>query len=298
MPIKTSGLGRGLGSLIPNKKNLSLSGTPNNLSDSFFIESLETKEKIWDLPVDKILPNPNQPRRQFDDTSLKELAESIKEHGVIQPIIVAKQGDNWQLIAGERRLRASKIAGLKTIPAIIRGLTEQKKMEIALLENLQRENLNALEIAWAYRKLIDEFNLTHEQLAKKVGKSASVIHNHLRLLNLHPDVQEAILAGRLTEGHARTLGGLPLEDQLEGMKNILEKKMTVREAEASARAIVAAKKIRNSRVFDPELKDYEDRIATALGTRVEIRRRNGTGQITIKFFSNDELKDIVNKLIK
>jgi len=296
MATKTLGLGRGLGSLIPNKKTASIVDMPSALADSSFVEALETKEKIWELPVERIFPNPHQPRRQFDDGALEELADSIREHGIIQPIVVSKQDNDWQLVAGERRLRASKIAGLKTIPAIVRGLTEQKKMEIALLENLQRENLNALEIAWAYRKLIDEFSLTHEQLAKKVGKSASVIHNHLRLLNLHPDVQEAVLAGKLTEGHARTLGGLPMEDQLEGMKNILEKKMTVREAEASARAVVAAKKIRTARVFDPELKDYEDRIATALGTRVEIRRRGGSGQITIKFFSNGELREIIDKL--
>lgn len=296
MVTKNSGLGRGLGSLIPNKKTSFISDNSSILVDSPFIDSLETKEKIWELPIDKILPNPHQPRRQFDDVALNDLADSIREYGIIQPIVVSKQGDVWQLVAGERRLRASKIIGLKTISAIIRGFTEQKKMEIALLENLQRENLNALEIAWAYRKLIDEFNLTHEQLAKKIGKSPSVIHNHLRLLNLHPDIQEAVLAGKLTEGHARTLGGLPLEDQLEGMENILKNKMTVREAEASARAIVATKKIRPVRAFDPELKDYENRIATALGTKVEVRRRDGSGQVIIKFFSNGELKKIIEKL--
>ena len=248
--------------------------------------------------MERISPNPHQPRRHFDDESLQELMVSIKEHGVIQPIIVSRQGDNWQLVAGERRWRACKLAGIKTIPAIIRDVSEQKRMEVALLENLQRENLNPLEIAWAYRKLIDEFNLTHEQLAKKVGKSVSVIHNHLRLLNLHPDVQEAILAGKLTEGHARTLAGLPIEDQLEGMRKILENKMTVREAEAASRAVVVAKKIRASRAFDPELKDYEDKLATLLGTKVEIRRRNHVGQIKIKFFSDIELKEIIDKLTK
>lgn len=296
MTIKNSGLGRGLGSLIPNKKTLLTD--VSLLENTNLVEALETKEKIWELPVERISPNPHQPRHYFDDESLQELVISIKEHGVIQPIIVSRQGDNWQLVAGERRWRACKLAGIKTIPAIIRDINEQKKIEVALLENLQRENLNPLEIAWAYRKLIDEFNLTHEQLAKKVGKSVSVIHNHLRLLNLHPDVQEAILAGKLTEGHARTLAGLPIEDQLEGMKKILENKMTVREAEAASRAVVVAKKIRASRAFNPELKDYEDKLATLLGTKVEIRRRNHVGQIKIKFFSDTELKEIIDKLTK
>ncbi len=296
MVNRTSGLGRGLGSLIPNKKT-GPTDLPAALAESPFVESLDSKEKIWELPVEKIIPNPHQPRKQFDDDSLNELAESIREHGVIQPIIVSKDGDGWQLVAGERRLRASKLAGSKTIPAIVRGFSEQKKMEIALLENLQRENLNPLEIAWAYRKLIDEFSLTNEQLAKKAGKSSSVINNYLRMLGLREEVQEAILAGKLTEGHARTLAGLPYEDQLEGMKRIIENRMTVREAEASARAVVAAKKIRTSKVFDPELKDFEDRLAAALGTKVEVRRHGGVGQITIKFFSNGELRDIVGKII-
>lgn len=282
--------------MIPNKK-IGSTDLPAALAESSFVEALDSKEKIWDLPVEKIIPNPHQPRKQFDDDSLNELAESIREHGVIQPIIVSKDGDGWQLVAGERRLRASKLAGSKTIPAIVRGFSEQKKMEIALLENLQRENLNPLEIAWAYRKLIDEFSLTNEQLAKKAGKSSSVINNYLRMLGLREEVQEAILAGKLTEGHARTLAGLPYEDQLEGMKRIIENRMTVREAEASARAVVAAKKIRTSKVFDPELKDFEDRLAAALGTKVEVRRHGGVGQITIKFFSNGELRDIVGKII-
>lgn len=291
MPSHPLGLGRGLNSLIPSKKTSAAFVTDPKLH-----EAIESHERISQLPADSISPNPHQPRRVFDPAALEELAESIKDYGVIQPIIVTKKaGDAYELIAGERRLRATKLAGLKTIPAIIRDLSEQKKMEFALIENLQREDLNPLEVAIAYQKLEDEFNLTHDELAKKVGKSKSVIVNYLRMLNLRDEVKEAILAGKLTEGHARTLAGLPYEDQLEGMERIIAGKMTVHEAEIAAKDVVVRKNIRTVR-FDPELRAMEKQVAAALGTKVEIRRHGGAGQITIKFFSNDELASIVDKI--
>jgi len=286
-----SGLGRGLNSLIPSRKP-----STAYVTDPKLHEAIEGHDRISQLPVDNIFPNPHQPRQVFDIAALEGLAESIKEHGIIQPIVVTKKDDDsYELIAGERRLKASKMAGLKTIPGIIRDLSEQKKMEFALIENLQREDLNALEIAIAYQKLEDEFNLSHAELAKKVGKSVSVIINHLRMLNLRDEVKEAILAGKLTEGHARTLAGLPYEDQLIGMENIISGKMTVREAEKAAKDVVVRKHLRTAK-FDPEARAMEDRIAAALGTKVEVRRHGGVGQITIKFFSNEELNSIADKI--
>ncbi|MFA6526382.1 MAG: ParB/RepB/Spo0J family partition protein [Candidatus Buchananbacteria bacterium] len=286
-----SGLGRGLNSLIPSRKPAAAFVTDPKLQ-----EAMETNERISQLPVEYIVPSPHQPRQVFDVEALQGLAESIKEHGVIQPIIVTKKTDgNYEIIAGERRLKASKLAGLKTIPAIIRDLSEQKKMEYALIENLQREDLNALEVAIAYQKLEDEFNLSHADVAKKVGKSVSVIINHLRMLNLRDEVKEAILAGKLTEGHARTLAGLPYEDQLIGMERIIEGKMTVREAEKAAKDVVVRKKIRTVS-FDAEARDMEQRLAAALGTKVEVSRHGHTGTVIIKFFSNEELNAFVDKL--
>lgn len=286
-----SGLGRGLNSLIPSRKPATAFVTDPKLH-----EAIEGHDRISQLPVDSIVPNPHQPRQVFDMEALEGLAESIAEHGVIQPIVVTKKGDNsYELIAGERRLKAAKIAGLKTIPGIVRDLSEQKKMEFALIENLQREDLNALEVAIAYQKLEDEFNLSHAEVAKKVGKSVSVIINHLRMLNLRDEVKEAILAGKLTEGHARTLAGLPYEDQLEGMERIISGKMTVREAEKAAKDVVVRKNLRPTK-FDPEARAIEDRIAASLGTKVEVRRHGGVGQITIKFFSNEELNSIADKI--
>lgn len=285
------GLGRGLNSLIPSRKPATAFVTDQKLH-----EALEPHESIRDLPVGQIVPNPHQPRQVFEMESLEGLAESIREHGVIQPIIVTRIGDDaYELIAGERRLKASKMAGLTTIPAIIRELSDQKKMEFALIENLQREDLNPLEIAIAYQKLEDEFNLSHNDLSKKVGKSVPVIVNYMRMLTLRDEVKEAILDGKLTEGHARTLAGLPDEDQLSGMRDIIEGKMTVREAEKSARNTKIKRNIRKT-PFDLELRSFEDRLAGALGTKIDIRRHGGVGQITIKFFSNEELNAIVNKI--
>jgi len=287
-------LGRGLSSLIPGRKTTDINSSAM-MAGGEVAEFLDSKEKVYELPINRISPNPHQPRQQFKEEELADLGESIREHGIIQPLIVSKDGSDWQLIAGERRLRAGKLIGLKTVPAIVRGLTEQKKMEIALIENLQRENLNPLETAGAYKKLLDEFNLDLDGVAKKVGKSKSAVSNFIRLLGLHDEVKEAIWQGRLTEGHARTLAGLPIEDQVDGLKNILENKMTVREAEKAAKEIVVRKKIRNLN-HDPEIREMENQLASALGTKVEIRRHGGVGQITIKFFSNGELVEIFRKI--
>lgn len=290
---KTSGLGRGLGSLIPNKK-LAKEIIANS-TDSEVAEILDTREKISQLPVSKIAPNPHQPRTQFGEEESAELVESIKEHGIIQPLIVTKTASGWQLIAGERRLRCAKIAGFSTVPAIVREMSEQKKMEIALIENLQRKDLNSLETALAYQKLIDEFNLTQDQLGKRVGKSRPAVANTLRLLTVADEVKRAIIDGKISEGHARVLAGLPEEDQLATLKKIIAGSLSVRETEKAGKEIVVKKHLRKV-AFDPETKAKEEKLQSALGTKVEIKKFGGAGQIIIKFFSEEELKGIVDKI--
>ena len=288
---RISGLGRGLGSLIPNKK------TAKEIlgADSPVAEILDTREKISQLPVGQITPNPHQPRAAISDEDLAELVESIKEHGIIQPLIVTKAPNGWQLIAGERRWRSAKLAGLDKVPAIVREMNEQKKMEVALIENLQRKNLNPLETAFAYQKLIDEFNLTQEQLSKRVGKSRPAVANTLRILTVAEEVKEAIRDGRISEGHARVLAGLPIADQLITLKKILSESLTVRETEKAGKQVVVKKHLRKVS-YDPELKAKEDLLQEALGTKVEIKKYGPSGQIIIKFFSEEELKNIVDKI--
>lgn len=293
MSQRPSGLGRGLGSLIPSKKPIA-----DFVSDPVLHEVIDSGDSINHIKVEQISPNPHQPRQKFDDEALKDLAESISEHGIIQPLVVTKNGfEKYELIAGERRLRAAKLAGLKTVPAIIREMSEQKKMEVALIENLQREDLNALETAIAYKKLEDEFNLSREELSKRVGKSISAVANSLRLLNLRDEVKEAIMEGQLTEGHARALAGLPYEDQLSAMRQIIDNKFTVREAEQVRKRTIGGKAPLPAKKSNPEIKAMEDELAANLGTKVEIKNMGGSGTITIKYFSNGELREIVDKII-
>lgn len=286
-----SGLGRGLGSLIPNKKVPIIFD-----DDSPITEIVGRGESVQEIPVEKIEPNPYQPRMDFSDESLQELEESIKEHGIIQPIIVVKNGfDKWQLIAGERRWRCAKNIGLKTVPSIVRDMDDLKKMEIALIENLQRQNLNALEVAVAYQKLLDEFNISLDDLAKKVGKNKSTVNNTLRLLTAREEVHQAIREGKISEGHARVLAGLPEEDQLAVLKKIMEASMSVRETERVGREIVIKKNLRTLQK-DPELTAKEEELEKRLNTKVEIKGSQNSGSILIKFYSSDEFRDIISKI--
>lgn len=288
---RVSGLGRGLNSLIPSKKDLA-SGVVSTIS-----QELVGQEEVVELPVDKISPNPHQPRSNFEDSTLSELVASIREHGIIQPLIAVKIGsDRFQLVAGERRLRAAKQIGLKTVPVIVRDLNEQKKLEIALIENLQRQDLNVLETAVAYKKLIDEFNLKQEQLGKKLGKSQPAIANVLRVLNATEEVKKAIIDNQITEGHARVLVGLPAEDQSRILSQIINQKLNVRETERAGREVVVAKHIRKLR-FDPEIKAKEDELRSYFNAKVEIKKSGPRGQIVIKFFSEEELNDIMKKIL-
>lgn len=273
-------LGKGLQALIPEIEDAPL-------SDAIEVE------------INEISVNPHQPRKSFDQDKLAELARSVEQHGVLQPLIVRPSGESYQLVAGERRLRAAKMVGLPSVPVIIKSLSDREMMEIALIENLQREDLNPLEEAEAYQRLLDEFGYTQEQLAERVGKSRSAVANTLRLTALHAEVRKEVSAGRLSEGHARAILALPLEKQQEASKKVIELGLSVRETERLAgqgqRRRVASKTI----VKDFYLTDLEDRLREHCGTAVNVRLSpNGSGRLEVHFSDQDELDRICELLFQ
>lgn len=292
------GLGRGLGSLIP-KKTVTYGKNPFQSANYDTTEEtvvLHDNERILKINPDKIDINPQQPRTNFSDSALNDLAESIKEHGIISPLIATKKGDRFELIAGERRLRSAKLVGLKTVPVIIREETEQKKLEVALIENLQRENLNPLETARAYKRLIDEFNITQEEAAKKVGKARSSVANALRLLALPLEIQEALDAGKISEAHAKYLLGIEGEEkQLAMLKKILRHDLTVAETNKEIKRLGGTKAAKVKDYLD---KAKEDELSEELSTKVEIKRQGQGGKILIDFYSDEELGKILTKIRK
>ncbi len=292
------GLGRGLGSLIP-KKTMTYGQNPFQTDNHGLTEDtvvLQDNERILKISPDKIDINPQQPRTNFSDGALNDLAESIKEHGIISPLIATKKGDRFELIAGERRLRSARLVGLKTVPVIIREETEQKKLEVALIENLQRENLNPLETARAYKRLIDEFNITQEEAAKKVGKARSSVANALRLLSLPPEIQDALDAGKISEAHAKYLLGIDGDDkQLVMLKKILRHDLTVAQTNKEIKRLGGTKAAKNKDYFDQA---KEDELSEELSTKVEIKRQGRGGKIIIDFYSDEELGQILTKIRK
>lgn len=290
--MKKTSLGTGLSSLIPNK----LGG-----SGKAFLEkkSFSSSDEVIKIPVENIVPNPNQPRFYFDEDNLKNLSESIREHGIIQPIIVTKIGEGrYELIAGERRLQASKLVGKKEIPAIVKLATNQEKLELALVENIQRHDLNPIEEARAYKKLQTEFNLTQEEIAKRAGKNRSTIANMIRLLELPVEIQRGLVEGKITEGHARAILGLDNPEKQRALYElILKKDFTVRDAENKVKEVtVHTHQRKAARQADPYIQDLEDKIQQKLGTKVQIKKRGSAGKITIDFFSEEELGKIVGLL--
>ncbi len=253
---------------------------------------------IMKVPVAEIVPNPYQPRTNFDSNKLQELADSIAEHGIIQPLVVThSKEDGYELIAGERRLEASKLAGLKTVPVVTRSASEQNKAEWALIENIQRHNLNPIEEANAYDKMQQEFDLTQEEIASKVGKSRSAVANTLRLLKLPAEIQEALTQGKITEGHARTILALSDEKkQMDLFKSILKDKLNVRQVEDVTKKINVGKNYRVQKNVDPDLLNLENKIADRLNTKVKIRGIKNNGKILIDYYSEEELGQIVGKL--
>ena len=316
MATRRGGLnkGKGLESLIPQKKT----GSPakkdlEDKADSGKTEAVREKvvekivEKVVEKPVEQTLrlsqlvPNKDQPRREFDEDSLQELAESIKQHGLIQPILVMKKGRYYEIIAGERRWRAAKLAGLKTVPVVIREYSPREQMEIALIENLQRENLNVIEEAFAYQKLLEEYQMKQEELAERLSRSRTAITNTLRLLKLEERVQTLLKENRISSGHARAL--LALEDpaqQYAYAMLIVERGWSVRETEKQVkRASAEAKK--EKKEADPQLQailqDLEEKLKQSLGTKVNIHtKKAGKGSIEIEYYSEDEMERILHLL--
>lgn len=257
----------------------------------------------WRIPLDQIAVNPKQPRHDFDPQALAELAESIKLHDIIQPVTVARlPNGKFSLISGERRFRAAKMAGLKDIPAYIRMANDQELLELALLENLQRENLNAIEIALSYRRLMDECDLTQEQVSERMKKERSTVTNYLRLLKLPPDIQKAVRDGRLTMGHARAMISLEkIDEQLYLFREILQKGLSVRQVEQMVKTLVAGKKdtgIASPKAsLPPAYKRIEDNMTSHFSTKVLLnRKKNGKGSIVIDFYSDEDLERIMEQM--
>ncbi|MEC1382439.1 ParB/RepB/Spo0J family partition protein [Bacillus velezensis] len=259
-----------------------------------------SEETVEEIKISDLRPNPYQPRKQFDDESLAELKESIIQHGILQPIIVRKSLKGYDIVAGERRYRAAKLAGKETVPAIVRDLSESLMREIALLENLQREDLSPLEEALAYDSLLKHLDLTQEQLAKRLGKSRPHIANHLRLLTLPESIQNLIAEGTLSMGHGRTLLGLKNKDKLEPLvKKVVEEQLNVRQLEQLIQQLnnnVPRETKKKEPVQDVVLKERESYLQNYFGTTVNIKRQKKKGKIEIEFFSNEDLERILELL--
>jgi len=278
---RRTGLGRGLEALIPVAET-----PPTGLAQ---------------VPVSAITPNPMQPRTAFDPEALAELAASIREHGLIQPLIVTQQGpDRYQLIAGERRWQAARLAGMVTVPAIVKEATPQQVLELALVENIQRADLNPLEEASAFRQLVEEFGLTQEQVADRVGKSRVAVTNILRLLRLPGEVKQALTDGTIHEGHARTLLALPTaEAQVAALKTVVNKALSVRQTEELVRRLLAEPApTKVTRPVSPEVEALEEEFRETLGTKVNLyRSRKGRGRLVIHFYSEEELQAIYDLIV-
>lgn len=292
-------LGKGIRSLLQSiDSDLK---TPSGQLKGNVVENATSTNRI---PVDEIETNPKQPRRDFDEQALAELAESIKIHDIIQPVTVSKLANGkYRLISGERRLRASKIAGLKDIPAYIRQANDVELLELALLENLQREDLNAMEISLSYKRMMEELDYTQEKVAERMGKDRSTVANFIRLLKLPPDIQLAVRNGSLTMGHARALINVDTVDkQLFIFKEIRDKGLSVRQTEALVRNLyknTGAVKKHSKSSLSPIYQKIEDNLASHFSTRVKLKNsKNGSGQIVIDYYSQEELNKILGLIVK
>lgn len=299
MSTNNRGLGRGFDALIPTQIDVEFDPTAEVVKTPEGTDKRVAADEVMQLEVGIVSPNPHQPRLTFDEGALAELAASIKEHGVMQPIVVVESKGEYQLVAGERRLRASKLAGKKTIPAIVRSYSKQQQVELALIENIQREDLNPLETATSYRKLVDEFNMSNDDIAKRVGKDTSTVSNTMRLLNLPLDAKRAVAEGVISEGHGRVILSVKENDkQLELLDLIVKNGWTVRQAEAFARDFkrktttvdkVAAKQAARNEVTEA--------IAGRLKTPVTIQRTAKGGKLLIQFSSDKELERLKKAIL-
>jgi ParB family chromosome partitioning protein len=269
------GLGKGLGALIT---------------------SAETDESgVRELRINEVEPNTEQPRKTFNDEKLAGLAESIKQHGVVQPLIVRRDGNTYKIVAGERRWRAARLAGLQTVPVIVKDLSGRQTMEIALIENLQREDLNPIEEAEAYEKLINEYGMTQEEVSATVGKSRPAIANSMRLLTLQEKIKEKLITGEISSGHARALLSVESNDlRLKAMEEVIKKEMSVRETERFVKQLTTQKAKKKKKLPDAEYQAIEERFREVFGTRVRIMNNKKNGKILIEYYSSDELDRIIS----
>lgn len=289
---KKTSLGKGLSSLIPQKNNKQAAVK----KQLFEMNGANEIDKVIEAPISKIRANPYQPRRNFEHWSLEELTDSIKEHGVLQPLIVTRDEDGYELVAGERRLRACQILKKRAVPVIVRDASKLEKLQLALIENIQRRDLNPMERADAYKRLADEFNLTQEQIAKRVAKPRSHVANTLRYLSLPLDIQKALAEDRISEGHAKIISGLEAEgQQLKYFKRIVQHNLTVRELEAEVRK-VKVRGFNRKIISDPNILAQEEKLEQALSTKVKISKQGKSGRIIIEFWSTEELNGLVKKI--
>ncbi len=295
MTVKRNALGRGLSALLENTPL----GETDNLNGTKALAG-----SVSNIPLNQVEANPFQPRVDFNDAALRELSESIKHQGIIQPITVRKMGhDRYQIISGERRVKASRLAGMENIPAYVRVANDQGMLEMALVENIQRENLNALEIAISYHRLMEECSISQEELADKVGKDRTTVTNYLRLLKLPPQIQTAVRDGKITMGHARAI--INVNDvglQLKIFNDIIQNELSVRKVEDLVRETARNKSgksssDKNSSDKNIELKKIEERLTSKYETRVDIKHKtNGSGQLVFTYFSTDDLNRIIELL--
>ncbi len=275
-----SALGRGLASLIPQREPATAAPT--------------------EIPLARIRRNPYQPRQRVEQEALEQLAASIAEHGVIQPVLVTETLDGYQLVAGERRVRAAQMAGLERIPAVIRQLADHAQLELALVENIQRTDLDPIEEAHAFRQLIDEFGFTQEQLAARFGRARSTVANTLRLLETDPRIQAAVSDGTITEGHARALAGLPPTHQAQLLDIVVSRELSVRQTEELVRRLRDGDPERpkqRAQEADPDLERVEEDLRRSLGTKVSLMRSRRGGRIVIEYYSDEELGRLYERLI-
>ena len=295
MAVKRSGLGKGLDSLIPDKK------IEKKVVVPVVKEEKTTENGQIMMKINDVEPNRDQPRKHFEEDALLELADSIKQFGVLQPLIVQKRKDYYEIIAGERRWRAAKLAGVKEVPVIVKEYTDQEILEISLIENIQRENLNPIEEAMAFKKLIDEFKLKQDEVAERVSKSRTAVTNSMRLLKLGEKVQQMIIDDMISTGHARALLAIDDEEQQYLLATkIFDEKLSVRETEKLVKDIKNPKKeqqkkeIKNSFIYE----DLEERMKSVIGTKVHVNHKsNGKGKIEIEYYSDTELERIFELLM-
>ena len=304
MSAKKMGLGRGLNTLIPKAPIVDeedVEQVKKKVSRSSKTKKKEETKKELTLPIDKIEPNPDQPRNQFDEDTLQELADSIKQYGMLQPILVTPKDDFYEIIAGERRWRAAKLAGIKDVPIIVKNYTDQEIVEISLIENIQRENLNPIEEAMAYKRLLEEFDLKQDEVAERVSKSRTAVTNSMRLLKLSERVQQMIVDDMISTGHARALLALDDEEQQYILANkIFDEKLSVRETEKLVKALknpkkeVKVQKQEHMFVYD----NLEEHLKNIIGTKVSVNpKANGKGKIEIEYYSEEELERIYDLIM-